>query len=64
MSLSRGRSSSLVRARGLAGATGIAVSSDGKYVHIISGSGGSLAIYELMADGTLVLDQVLRGTPR
>ena len=50
-------------ARGLAGATAVAVSDDGQYVYVTSGQDGSLAVYGIQSDGALVLDQVLGGEP-
>ena len=49
-------------ARGLTGADDVVVSNDGKYVDITSRSGNSLAIYAIQSDGTLILDQVVRGS--
>ena len=51
------------RRAGLAGATAVAVSDDGQYVYVTSGQDGSLAVYGIQSDGTLVLDQVLGGEP-
>ncbi len=48
-------------ARGLAGADGVSVSTDDKYIYVTSSTQNSLAIYELV-NGQLVLDQVLRGS--
>jgi hypothetical protein len=48
--------------RGLTGADGVVVSTDGKYVEVTSGSGSSLTVFGIQSDGTLMLDQVLRGS--
>ncbi len=49
-------------ARGLADATDVAVSSSGRYVYVTSSQDGSLSVYGIKPDGTLVLDQVVRGS--
>ena len=49
--------------RGLTGATGIAISQDGSYVYVTSGSGDSLAIFGVLPSGNLQLDQVIHGGP-
>jgi len=49
-------------ARGLADATDVAVSNDGLYVYVTSGQGGSLSIYGIQSNGTLVLEQLVRGS--
>ncbi|MCA1684777.1 MAG: lactonase family protein, partial [Planctomycetia bacterium] len=48
-------------ARGLLGADGVAVSSDGQFVYVTSGQENSLAVYG-PGNGGLVLEQVIRGT--
>ena len=48
--------------RGIADATGVAVSQDGQFVYLTSGSGSSMAVLGAQPDGTLVVAQVLRGS--
>ena len=47
--------------RGLLDADGVAVSPDKQFVYVTGGQGGTLTVFERQADGTLLLDQVLRG---
>ncbi len=49
--------------RGLIGSSAAAVSQNGQYLYVTSATGNSLSVIGIQSDGTVVLDQVLRGAP-